>query len=103
MDTLGISGAGLTYMLTPPSLRFNLGDTFLHDDVSAIQGLFIEFILTLIFTLSVYAATDIRHSKGYLRSLFYGFAVTLCSLIGVSILVLSALLFVEESAPRVAH
>lgn len=90
MDTLGISGAGLTYMLTPPSLRFNLGDTFLHDDVSAIQGLFIEFILTLIFTLSVYAVTDIRHSKGYLRSLFYGFAVTLCSLIGVSILVLSA-------------
>ncbi|XP_028402732.1 aquaporin AQPcic-like isoform X1 [Dendronephthya gigantea] len=79
----GISGAALTYALTPSRLRHTLGDTVLHEDMSTMQGLFVEFILTLILTLAVYATRDAgRKCEGYHSSLAYGFAVVSCYLVG---------------------
>ena len=88
VETSGIAGAGLTYVLTPENQRSNttLGDTVLHRDINIIQGFFLEFVLTFILTLAVYAAKDTgRKCEGYDVSLAYGFAVTVCHLVGVSL------------------
>lgn len=85
----GIAGASLTYALTPEASRSNttLGDTVLSVHISTIQGLFIEFLLTFILTLAVYAAKDPgRSCRGYDVSLAYGFAVMVCHFVGVSLL-----------------
>ena len=83
--TPGISGAALTYALTPSPSSHTLGDTVLHEDMSAVQGLFVEFILTFILTLTVYTARDPgRKYENYHTSLAYGFAVVMCYLTGVS-------------------
>lgn len=85
-EILGISGAALTYALTPSILRHSLGDTVLHENMNTIQGLFVEFILTLVLTLTVYASRDTgRKCEGYHSSLAYGFATVSCYLVGVSV------------------
>lgn len=82
----GISGAGLTYALTPSTSRYSLGDTVLNENVSTIQGLFVEFILTFILSLTVYATKDPgRKCRGYDSSLAYGFAIVVCYLVGVRV------------------
>jgi glycerol uptake facilitator-like aquaporin len=54
--------------------------------MSTIQGLFVEFILTFIVTLTVYAAKDDgRKCKRHHTSLAYGFAVVMGNLVGVSV------------------
>lgn len=81
----GIAGASLTYALSPEASRSNttLGDTVLSVHISTIQGLFIEFLLTFILTLAVYAAKDPgRNCRGYDVSLAYGFAVMVCHFVG---------------------
>ena len=81
----GISGAALTYALSPSSSLLYLGDTILNEDMSTIQGLFLEFILTFILTLSVYSAADNgRKYERYHLSIIYGLAMVMCNLVGVS-------------------
>jgi glycerol uptake facilitator-like aquaporin len=53
--------------------------------MSTIQGLFLEFILTFILTLSVYSAADNgRKYERYHLSIIYGLAMVMCNLVGVS-------------------
>ena len=79
----GISGAALTYALTPSSSLLYLGDTILHKDMSTMQGLFVEFILTFVLTLTVYSASGLGPKfERYHSSLMYGLAVVMCSLVG---------------------
>lgn len=81
----GISGAALNYALIPSPSRHSLGDTILHEDMSTMQGLFVEFILTFVLTFTVYATRDPgRQCEAYHASLAYGFAGAMCYLVGVS-------------------
>ena len=90
---LGISGAALTYALTPSSSPPHLGDTILNKDMSTIQGLFVEFILTFVLTLTVYSASGLGPKfERYHSSLMYGLAVVMCNLVGVSDFLMSILL-----------
>ncbi|XP_057292647.1 uncharacterized protein LOC130621376, partial [Hydractinia symbiolongicarpus] len=65
---LGISGAGITHLLTPNKFRVEakLGSVFIGEDITVAQGFFVEFILTFILTIVFLSCKDNKrkHSDG---------------------------------------
>ncbi|CAG5116138.1 unnamed protein product [Candidula unifasciata] len=53
-----MTGAAVVWFLVPPSWRGNLGSTVFHEDVTLVQGFFIEFISTFILMMGVFATAD---------------------------------------------
>jgi len=84
--SLGIAGSALLYILTPPSKRGLLGATIPAEGVGIGEAFGIEFVLTFLLVLTVFACTDPkRQHYGYEVPLAIGFCVVVCHLTGVRI------------------
>ncbi|XP_031557629.1 aquaporin AQPAe.a-like [Actinia tenebrosa] len=80
----GIGGSAMLYVLTPSSKHGTLGATVPSVGVSTGQAFGIEFMLTFLLVLTVFACTDPkRQHYGYEIPLAIGFCVTVCHLIGI--------------------
>jgi hypothetical protein len=86
LNNLGIAGSAMLYGLTPSTKRGTLGATVPTPGVNTGQAFGIEFVLTFLLVLTVFACTDHkRQHYGYEVPLAIGFCVTVCHLIGVSV------------------
>ena len=84
----GILGAALLYGLTPANNRGSLGVTAPASNLSAGQAFGMEFVLTFLLILTIFAVTDSdRQHRGYEIPLAIGIAVFICHMVGVSIAV----------------
>ena len=80
-----ISGAAILLGLTPGELRGSLGLTTLNGAVTVEQGFGIEFLITFVLVLTVFACCDgKRTDNNGSAPLTIGFSVTLCHLFAVS-------------------
>ncbi|TFK12333.1 decaprenyl-diphosphate synthase subunit 1 [Platysternon megacephalum] len=57
-----IVGAGILYLVTPPSLVGGLGVTTVHGDLSAGHGLLVELIITFQLVFTIFASCDSKRS-----------------------------------------
>ncbi|GFS04873.1 aquaporin [Elysia marginata] len=71
-----IGGAAVIWEMTPPTWRGTLGSTVFADDVTLVQGFFIEFVSTFILLLGVFACSDrLRNDHGGSMPLTVGLIV----------------------------
>ncbi|XP_026698414.1 aquaporin-4 isoform X1 [Athene cunicularia] len=57
-----IVGAGILYLVTPPSVVGGLGVTAVHGDLSAGHGLLVELIITFQLVFTIFASCDSKRS-----------------------------------------
>ncbi|KAM4686300.1 aquaporin-4 isoform 3-T3 [Amazona ochrocephala] len=57
-----IVGAGILYLITPPSVVGGLGVTAVHGDLSAGHGLLVELIITFQLVFTIFASCDSKRS-----------------------------------------
>ncbi|XP_004175276.5 aquaporin-4 isoform X2 [Taeniopygia guttata] len=57
-----IVGAGILYLVTPPSVVGGLGVTAVHRDLSAGHGLLVELIITFQLVFTIFASCDSKRS-----------------------------------------
>ncbi|EDO41124.1 predicted protein [Nematostella vectensis] len=80
----GIAGSAMLYGLTPVDKRGTLGATVPNAGVSTGQAFGIEFLLTFLLVLTIFATTDAkRNHYGYEVPLAIGLCVTVCHLVGI--------------------
>ncbi|RUS92003.1 hypothetical protein EGW08_000216 [Elysia chlorotica] len=71
-----IAGAAVIWELTPPAWRGTLASTVFSDDITLVQGFFIECVSTFILMLGVFACSDqLRTDHGGSMPLTVGFIV----------------------------
>lgn len=83
-----VIGAAILYGLTPSELRRNeggLGVTFVHPSISTTQAFGVEFMTTLLVTLTVFAVLDPNRMDPGCKALSIGFSYTAGHLFAVSI------------------
>lgn len=81
-----IIGAGILRGLTPEAHRHALGATLLHPSVDGGQGFGVEFFITIILVLTIFATSDKkRRDLNGSFPLTIGLAVAMCHLFAVSI------------------
>lgn len=80
-----MAGAAMLKGLTPESVRGNLGLTTVNPGLTREQAFGVEFMITMILVLTVFASCDSRRTDlNGSAPLAIGFAVTLCHLFAVS-------------------
>lgn len=79
-----VVGAGLLKALTPPAVQGQLGATTVSGTLSVEQGFGVEFVVTFVLVLTVFASCDGKrkdlHGSGPLA---IGLSVTLCHLFAI--------------------
>lgn len=77
----GIAGAAVLKAVTPEDLNTSLGNTALHEKMTPIQGVGVEFLITFILVFTVFAVCDPNRMdvKGS-APLAIGFSVSACHL-----------------------
>jgi MIP family channel proteins len=79
-----LCGAGILMGITPAELKGTLGLTTLNPTVSVEQGFGIEFMITFLLVLTVFACCDTkRKDLNGSSPLAIGFAVTVCHLFAI--------------------
>ena len=79
-----ISGAASLGALLPANIRKDVGLTLINDNISLLTAFGVEFIITFVLTLTVYACIDkTRKDLGGSIPLTIGTAVTIGALFGV--------------------
>ena len=82
-----VIGAGALKGLTPPSVQGSLGATGINPSLSQGQGFGVEFMVTFVLVLTVFASCDDKRTDlNGSAPLTIGLSVTLCHLFAVSIL-----------------
>ncbi|KAF8788986.1 Aquaporin AQPAn.G like protein [Argiope bruennichi] len=77
----GIAGAAVLKSVTPDALNTTLGQTMLHEKVTAVQGTGVEFLITFVLVFTVFAVCDSNRLdvKGS-APLAIGLSITACHL-----------------------
>lgn len=80
-----VAGAGILKGLTPIDVQDALGATTIDSSLTTLQGFGVEFLITLVLVLTVFASSDTNRNdlKGS-APLSIGLSVTLCHLFAVS-------------------
>lgn len=83
--TGAMAGAGILKGLTPTNVEGNLGLTSISTGLTREQGFGVEFMVTMILVLTVFASCDVKRTDlNGSAPLTIGFSVTLCHLFAVS-------------------
>lgn len=68
----------ISFSVTPSAFRDRLAVTSLHDDVTPLQGVFIEAWITAILVLVIFGSTNARRKSDlFMPTIPIGFAVAL--------------------------
>lgn len=83
--TGAMAGAGILKGLTPTNVEGNLGLTSISTGLTREQGFGVEFMVTMILVLTVFASCDVKRTDlNGSAPLTIGLSVTLCHLFAVS-------------------
>ena len=87
LNSSAITGAGLLYVLTPAHIRGSLGVTSPSTEVTFVQAIGTEALLTFMMILAVMATFDYNKlgmRRDYIAAVAVGLAITVCHVIAVS-------------------
>ena len=87
LNSSAITGAGLLYVLTPAHIRGSLGVTSPSTEVTFLQAIGTEALLTFMMILAVMATFDYNKlgmRRDYIAAVAVGLAITVCHVIAVS-------------------
>jgi len=82
----GITGAAFTYVLTPDNRRGALGNLPLAEELTQVQGFFVEMLMTMLLVFTVLASTSSDNGRkdfGYSNGLAIGISIVVSHLVAI--------------------